>query len=200
MRAAVDDDERLARALALALDGAGDELLADARLAFDQHGDVGGGGALAERDHALHAVAANDEVVEGERAFDLLLDAADLVGERLDLQRALDRHLEALGRGGLDHEIDGARAHGVDGGVDRAVRGLHDDGGQPRLAVELVEHGHAVDPVHDQVEQNEADFGALGPFEDLQGLLAGAGAFGVEAEPLDGFFKNAALGGIVVDD
>ena len=37
-------------ALALALDGARDQLLADAALALDQDGDVGGGGAAAERD------------------------------------------------------------------------------------------------------------------------------------------------------
>ena len=52
-RAAVDGDERFRAALALALDGARDQLLADAALAFDQHGDVGGGGAAAKRDDAV---------------------------------------------------------------------------------------------------------------------------------------------------
>ena len=57
--AAVDRDERLAGAVAFALDGARDQLLADAAFAFDQDRNVRGGGALAERDHALHAVAAD---------------------------------------------------------------------------------------------------------------------------------------------
>ena len=59
-RAAVDGDERLAGALAFALDGACDQFLADAALAFDENGDVRCGRALAERDDALHGVAAHD--------------------------------------------------------------------------------------------------------------------------------------------
>ena len=102
----------LDRALALALDGARDQLLADAALALDQHGNVGGGRAPAERDDALHGLAADDEVGEGEHAFGLLLDAGDLALQRLDLERALDGDLEPLGRGRLDDEIDGAGAHG----------------------------------------------------------------------------------------
>ena len=88
------------------------------RLALDQHGDVGGGGAAPERDDALHGLAADDEVGEGERALRLLLDAGDLALQRLDLERAVDRHLEPLGRGRLDDEVGGAGAHGVDGGID----------------------------------------------------------------------------------
>jgi hypothetical protein len=34
----------------------------------------------------------------------------------------------------------------------------------------------------------------------LDRLLAGAGGFGSKPEPLDDFFKDAALGGIVIDD
>ena len=37
-------------------------------------------------------------------------------------------------------------------------------------------------------------------FEDLQGLLAALGGLGLEAETLDGFFEDATLGWIVVDD
>ena len=36
--------------------------------------------------------------------------------------------------------------------------------------------------------------------EDLQRLLAALRGLGVVAEALDGFFEDAALGGIVVDD
>jgi hypothetical protein len=71
-RAAVDGHERLAGALALALDGAGDQLLADTGFAFDQNRNVGIGGAATERDDTLHGVAAHDQVFEGQLAFDLL--------------------------------------------------------------------------------------------------------------------------------
>ena len=47
--------------------------------------------------------------------------------ERLEFERACDRHLEPLRRRRLDDEIDRARAHRHDGGIDRSVRGLHDD-------------------------------------------------------------------------
>ena len=114
-------------ALALALDGARDQLLADAAFALDQHRDVGGGRAVPERNDALHGLAADDEVGEGQRAFGLLLDAGDLALQRLDLERAVDRHLQALGRSRLDDEVGGTGAHGRDGGIDRAVGGLHDD-------------------------------------------------------------------------
>ncbi len=199
-RAAVDGDERLGLALALALDGAGDQLLADAALALDQHGDVGGGRAAPERDHALHGVAADDQVGEGERAFGALLDAGDLALQRLDLEGALDRDLETLGRGRLDDEVDRTGAHGVDGGIDRAVRRLHDDGGRAGLGGEALQHLHAVAAGHDHVEEDERDCALVRPLEDLYGLFAALGGLGLVAETLDGFFEDAALCGIVVDD
>jgi hypothetical protein len=36
--------------------------------------------------------------------------------------------------------------------------------------------------------------------EDFEGLFAGGGRLGIEAEPLDGLFENAPLGRVVVDD
>ena len=115
-----------ALAVAGALDGAGDQFLADAGLALDQDRDLRGGGALAEADDALHRRAAGDDVAEGEGAGRDALHARDLAFERAELQRVLDRHLQALGRGRLDDEIDGAGAHRRDHRVDAAVGGLHD--------------------------------------------------------------------------
>src|SRR5581483_3518754 len=198
--AAVDGDEGPRLALALALDGARDQLLAHARLALDQDRDVGARGSAAERHRALHGLAADDEVGEGERALRLLADAGDLALQRLDLERAVDRHLEPLGRGRLDHEIDGAGAHGVDGGIDGAVCGLHDDGGRAGLGSHALEHLHAVDSRHDVVEQHERHRTTVGTFEDLESLLAASGGAGLEAETLDGFFEYATLGRIVIDD
>ena len=122
--AAVDGDERPRLAFALALDGARDQLLADAAFALDEHRDVGAGGTVSKRDDTLHGLPANDEVAEGERPFRLLLDAGDLSLQRLDLERAVDRHLEALGRSRLDDEVRRTGAHGRDGGVDRAMGGV----------------------------------------------------------------------------
>ena len=51
--AAIDGDEGLGFAAAFALDGASDQLLADARFAFDQDGNGGVGSPVAELEHAL---------------------------------------------------------------------------------------------------------------------------------------------------
>src|SRR5262245_7322526 len=198
--AAVDGDEGLCLALALALDGARDQLLADAALALDQHGDIGGGGAATKSDRTGHGRAADDEVREGQRALGLLLDAGDLALQRLDLERAVDRHLEALGRGRLDDEVGRTRTHGANGGIDRAVGGLDDDGRRAGLGGEPPQHLGAVHAGHDEVEQNQRDAAAIGPVEDLQGLLAAVGSSGAVAEAPDRLFEDAALGWIVVDD
>ena len=73
---AVDGDEWLTDALALTLDGAGDQLLADAGFAFDQNRNIGGGGTAAKGDDAGHCIAAHDEIGEGQGTFDFLFDAA----------------------------------------------------------------------------------------------------------------------------
>ncbi len=155
--------------------------------------------ALAERDHALHRLAADDEIAERQRPLGPLLDAADLSRQRLDLHGAVDRHFEPLGRGRLDDEVDGAEAHRVDRRVDRAVRGLHDDR-RDRLALQPLEHRHAVDAGHDEIEEDERDRAAIGPFEHFESLLSGVRGFGFEAEALDGLFEDAALGRIIVND
>src|SRR5262245_16370693 len=59
---AVHSDRGPPFAFALALDGAGDQLLADPAFAFDQDRDVGRSGAVAKLDDAAHGFAANDEV------------------------------------------------------------------------------------------------------------------------------------------
>ena len=50
------------------------------------------------------------------------------------------------------------------------------------------------------VEQDQRDPGVIGPLEDLQRLLATLGGAGLVAETADGFFEDATLGRIVVDD
>ena len=161
-----------AGAFALALDGARDQLLADAAFALDQHRDVGGGGALAERDDALHGFAAHDEVAEGERAFGLLLDAGDLVLQRLDLERAVDRDLEPLGRSGLTTKSTAPARMALMAASIEPCAVCTMIGGMPGLRRDAFEHLHAVDAGHDEVEQDERDGGRVRPLEDLQGLLA----------------------------
>ena len=116
---AVDGDERAALAIALALDGACNQFLTDAAFTFDQNRNVRCRRAFAERDDTLHGVAVQDEVAERQRAFGFLLDAIDFARQGFDFQSALHRHIEPLGGCRLDDKVDGAGAHGVDGGFDR---------------------------------------------------------------------------------
>ena len=117
-----------ARALALALDGARDQLLADA--AFRLRSARGCWRRRRGLPSAMTRCMASPRMMRSAKvsvpsAFFLM--RRDLARQRLDLQGAFDRDFEPLGRRRLDHEVDGAGAHGADGGVDRAVGGLHDD-------------------------------------------------------------------------
>ena len=73
-------------------------------------------------------------------------------------------------------------------------------GGLPGLAARRFEHLDAVDAGHDEIEQDQRDGRVIGALQDLERLLAALGGPGLEAETLDGFFEDAALGWIVVDD
>ena len=73
-------------------------------------------------------------------------------------------------------------------------------GGVPGLEARRPQHLGAVDAGHDEIEQDQGDAAAVGALQDLDGLLAALGGPGLVAETLDGFFEDAALGWIVVDD
>ena len=155
--AAVDDDEWLSSPLALTLDGACDEFFANAAFTFDQDGDVGGGGALAERDNASHSVTLDDQVAKGQRTLDLFLDAHDLAGQRFQFQSGAHRYVEAFGTGRLDDEICRTGTHRLDRGIDRAVCGLHDDRWNAGFGCYAIEYAHAVKAGHHKIEKNEGD-------------------------------------------
>ena len=77
-----------------------------------------------------------------------------LVLERVDAQRVLDRHLQPLGPDRLDDEIVGAGAHRRDHRLDRAVRGLDDGGNGDAALAHAGEHAHAVEVGHHQIEHD----------------------------------------------
>ena len=85
------------------------------------------------------------------------LHAADLVLERVDPHRVLDRDLQPLGPDRLDDEVDRAGPHRRDDGLDGAVRGLHDDRRLDRHSRSLREHADAVEVGHHEVEDDDVD-------------------------------------------
>ena len=167
-RAAIDGDERLAAPIGGALDGARHQLLADARLAFDQHRNVRLGGALGEANGARHALDFGDDVAERQLADAPAGRAPELVLERVDAQRVLDRHLQPFGADRLDDEIIGAGPHRRDHRLDRAVRGLDDGGNGDVVLAHAGEHAHAVEIGHHQIEHDEIDRRPVGRLQPRQ--------------------------------
>ena len=110
----------------------------------------------------LHGLAAQHQIGEVERAFGLLLDARDLALQRFDLEGALDRDLQALGRRRLDDEIDGAGAHGVMAVSIEPCAVCTMTGGLAGVGAMRRSDLHAVHARHDEVEQHEGDGAAVG--------------------------------------
>ena len=113
------------------VNGAGDQVLAHAAFAAEQHGGVGGRDALDERQHGLHFFAARDDVLvfvaPAEGFAQVAIFLAQLVGVEF-LANDQDQFGE---RKWLQDVIAGAGLHGFHGGFDGAVGG-HDDDGQYR--------------------------------------------------------------------
>ena len=92
--AAIDRDERFGLAFAGAVDGAGEQFLADAGLALDQHRNAGGGRLLRGAQHGCHGFAAGDDVGKGQPAFAAMADALQFALERGGVERVAQRHLQ----------------------------------------------------------------------------------------------------------
>ena len=156
-RGAVQGHERLVLARAVLVDRLGDQLLARARLALDQHAGVGRRDPLEPLDHVAHLRAVADDALEAELLVEpaLQLDVGPpqpgalggLLGDRaklLDVQR-------------LEQVVERPLLHRLDRRGDRPVAG-HED----HLAVGLGllgpgEDPEAVDVVHHQVGNNHVE-------------------------------------------
>ena len=156
-RAAIDRDEGLAAAIRGALNGARDDLLADAGFALDQHRNGRMRRALAKPDDAGHFRAARDEILEGQKTLRALADAAHFAGERVDRQGVLDRDLQPLGADRLDDEVLRAGAHRGNHRLYRAMRGLHDDRRRELELAHAAENAHAVEIGHHEIEHEQGD-------------------------------------------
>ena len=198
-RAAIDGDERLAAPVGGALDRPRDDFFADARFAFEQDRDRRFRGPLAEPDNPVHVGAFAAQILEGQRARGPAVEPAHLVFQRFDAQRILDRDLQPLGADRLDDEIAGARAHGRDHRLDRAMRRLHDGRNDALLVAQALQHRHAIDIRHDEVENQKVDV-RRARFKPLQRGRAAVERFALIAKTANKRFQNATLHWIVVDN
>ena len=156
-RRAVHLDEVAVVAQRVVVRRAGNQLLAGARFAANQHGGVALGHLLDDVQHVLQRRAGPDDLVE---LVDVVLRAAEvieLVPQALHFQRLLDLDLHLLDLERLLHVVEGAGLHRLDRGVDRAERGHQDHRGgrvhRPRRA----QHVHAVAAAHLEVAQHDVE-------------------------------------------
>ncbi len=89
-RAAIDGDKRVPCAVAFALNGACDQFFPDTAFAFDQDGNVGLGGAATQFKDRGHGRGPGNDIVKGQSAFRLFLQAVDLAGEGGHFQGVAD--------------------------------------------------------------------------------------------------------------
>ena len=186
------------------MDRARDQLLADAALAANQHGDVAVGDLLDDLRDALHVRAV---APEQERAILVVAQLAAQLGDLRDQARLLDRALdrgverdlaEAFRIVRLDDVVGGAEPHRFDDGRGVLAARQHD-----RLQVGLgglqrAQRFEAVHPRHHHVEQH--DVGRIALLDrGEQFVAARVGARVVAAQRQEGP-QVVGKCGIVVDD
>ena len=196
--AAVDGDEGFAGPVAGAMQGAGDDLLADAALAGDQDGNGGFGGPGAQRlDHAHRRAVAHD-IVEAGAALDALGQASDLGGQALHLHGVAHADQQAFRAHRFDEEVLGPGLHGLDHHVDAAVGRQDDD---RLIDPGATQFGQAFQPRHlghHHVQQDQV--GPAAARHPVDGLAAAGGMDHGVAVPLQHGLDQPALGRIVVND
>ena len=155
------------------MDGARDELLADAALAANEHGDVAVGDLLDHLGDAAHllAVAPHRAVLV---VAQLLPQLAQLRDQPVLLDGVLDRDVEGdfaepLGIVRLDDVVGGAQAHRFDNGRGLIPARQHDDLGFGTRRFERAQSGQAVQARHHHVEQD--DIGGFGLFHRREQLV-----------------------------
>ena len=164
------------------MQGAGDQLLARAAGAADQHRGVGGRHLLDQLHDPLHGRAGADQAVARRLVGELLHPLPLAPGQLHLLVGLLDVDFQLGQVEGLGQVVVGAPLHGLDGRLDAAVGGQHE---RLQLRLALLELCQQLDAAHArqvQVEQGDVDtrLGRLG-----QRLLAAAGRGHSHALPLE---------------
>ncbi len=151
------------RARRVEMDGAGDQVLAHAAFAGQQHGGAGGRHALDGGEDLLHRRAAADDVVELVAPAQFLLQLAVLVAQRAHFERLVDHLHQVIERKRLEQEIGGAGLHGFHGGLHAAERRHHD---HRHVRVLPADQAQQLQPVHArQLEIGEHQVGAVDDLE-----------------------------------
>ena len=192
---AVDLDEGLARAQAVGMDGAGDELLARAALAVDEHRGVGRGDLEDLLPEVLDEGVVADDLVALLR---LLLEVLAFPAEARLLEGVADADQDPLPVEGLLQEVEGPQLGRLDRRLDGALARDHDDLGDERPLAELGQDLETAPAGHLDVEEDEVDPDRLP--QHLQAVLARPRLEELVALVLEDHLQRLADPLLVVDD
>ena len=126
-RRAVDRHERPVGAGAGVVQRPRAQLLAGAALAFEQHRGVGAGGAFDRRHHLAQGRRVADDARAAAAGGGFLFQQPVFIEQPALLERARHQQQQVIGIDGLGEEVERALLHRLDGVLDAAVRGHHDD-------------------------------------------------------------------------
>ena len=192
-----DRDEGPPGAAAVVMDGPGHQLLAGARLAPQEDGDVAGCHTADGLVDLLHPRVPAHEGAELPHLLEPGLEVLDFLGQALHQKRPLGEQEQFVHVEGLGEVIVGAPLHRLDGGLHGAV-GRHDDhlGVGPRLS-DFPEEGEAVHARHPNVEEDQVEGLAAGLLEGGLPVLHRDDAI---AGLLQALFQDPAQAVFVVGD
>src|SRR6202022_3828592 len=193
---AVDGDEGLLRSR-VAVDHAGDQLLAGAALALDQDGGAGGGHAAHVLEELLHRRGGADDVVHLERPPSLHRQVVGALGKAANLQRPVQGYVKGLDVDGLVDVVKRSGLDGEDGGRHVVVRRDHQHRRLPPVVLQL---GDEIDARRVGQPHVEHDRGGRGLGSHPEAFGAGGRGDQAEASLLGGDREALPDRPVVVDD
>src|SRR5262249_7949787 len=164
-RGAVDRDERLGGTARALVDRAGEELLARATLALDQHRRRRRRHLLDEHHRATEGRAATDDGALPQQIVEALLQQLVLPDQLAALERLVDELEQLLAPERLGEEVVGAILHCLDGLLDGAERGEEDDVHVGRDGFRGAQQLEPREARHLQIGEDQIDGAALQPLE-----------------------------------
>ena len=196
-RGAIDGDERLLAPRTREVKRPGEQLLADARLAMDQHRRVDLGDLVQEREDLQHLRALRNQVRQGEPLLVASERLATLVAQVAELERPPQDQQDLVRLERLDQVVLRTEPGGLYRGADGAVRGHDHDADLRMLGLQPADDLDAVHARQPLVGQGEVD---VLPLEPVQGLLPAARREHVEALELEGAPERAQEDLVILDD
>ena len=154
------------------MDGAGDELLAGAALARDEHGGQAVGGLPDGLEDLEHLAAPADEVVEAPLAAELPLERLVLVPEALALQRVREDELDLVHLERLGDVVVRAELHRLHRRLGGRERGDDHHDGLGRVLLRRPEHREAVHLPHPEVGDDQVEHLTREGLDRLRAALA----------------------------